>query len=94
MCKTSIFNIFFPCLYNFTLPKYREDPDLDLVKIFRIRLRLRPNRSGSDRIRIRIRNPGTYQVPIKKIGPQSILLVCVAGEITVPTVPTYLPTVC
>ena len=22
MCKTSIFKIFFPCLYNFTLPKY------------------------------------------------------------------------
>ena len=21
MCKTSIFKIFFPCLYNFTLPK-------------------------------------------------------------------------
>jgi len=22
MCKTSNFKIFFPCLYNFTLPKY------------------------------------------------------------------------
>ena len=55
MCKTSILKIFFPCLYNFTLPKYREDPDTDPVKIFPIR----PKRSGS--IRIRIRNPDLLQ---------------------------------
>ena len=53
MCKTSIFKIFFSCLYNFTLPKYRQDPDLDTdpdpVKNFRIQLRIRilPKRSGS-----------------------------------------------
>ena len=42
MCKTTIFKIFFPCLYNFTLPKYRTD---------RIRIQILPKRSGSDRIR-------------------------------------------
>ena len=45
MCTTSIFKIFFPCLYNFKLPKYRKDPELDPVKIFRIRIL--PKRSGS-----------------------------------------------
>ena len=50
MCKSSIFKIFIPCLYNFTQPKYRLD--LDPVKIFRIRFRIRPKWSGSDRIRI------------------------------------------
>ena len=43
MCKTSIFTIFFPCLYNFTLLKYRKDPDP--VRIFRIRIL--PKRFGS-----------------------------------------------
>ena len=44
MCKTSILKIFYPCLYIFTLSKYRQDPDTypDPVKIFRIR----PKRSG------------------------------------------------
>ena len=41
MCKTSIFKMIFPCLYNFTLPKYRWDPDP--VKNFRIL----PKRFGS-----------------------------------------------
>ena len=42
MCETSIFKIFFPCLYNFTLPKYRQDPDPE--KIFRIRRQVRYGR--------------------------------------------------
>ena len=66
MCKTSIFKIVFPCLYNFTLPKYRQDPDPDMdpVKIFQIRLRNRPKRSRSDRIRIC--NPGTKRIEKQK----------------------------
>ena len=51
MCKTFIFKIFYPCLYNFTLPKYRQDPDR--VKIFRVRIRPK-------KVRIRIRNPAIY----------------------------------
>jgi len=73
MWKTSIFKIFFPCLYNFTLPKYgtyRIRIPSEPVKIFQIRIR--PKSSGSDRIRIRnpltvttlpyriVRYPGTY----------------------------------
>jgi hypothetical protein len=45
MCKTSIFEIFFPCLYNFALLKYRTD-----------RIRIHRKFSGSDRIWIR--SPG------------------------------------
>ena len=37
MCKTSILEIFFPCFYNFTLPKYRSN-----LPNFVRRLELRP----------------------------------------------------
>ena len=36
MCKSSIFFILFPCLYNFTQSKFWQDPDP--VKIFQIRI--------------------------------------------------------
>ena len=87
MCETSIFKIFFPCLYSFTLPKYRQDPDpnTDPVKIFPIRLRILPKRSGSDRIRIRIRirNPGTKIVDWENPRILRVFSLCSHGKIRV-----------
>ena len=51
MCKTSIFKIFFPCLYNFTLPKYLPiGPRYGSGENY-------PDPTQKVRIQIRIRNP-------------------------------------